>query len=331
MNTHQKHARKKKSFWLRLKKGPFFILLLFITGLCIFASQMLTPHLSSLFSQHTETHTTPSSIITPSANSTPAIKTPAPKPRFSHITANNAALRIPVLMYHDVQDIPKSTNNNVIPKALFEEQLKWLKDNNYTSITEQEFIDAYQGKISLPKNSVLITFDDGFKSIKTIVNPLLKQYDMHAISFIIGSYINRPEWHLTESEIQEIAQDQRVSFESHTYDLHRDGKQRGILNETSIDSIVEDNQKNERILHHKTNILCYPFGIFNDNAINGLKKANIPFAFAIKSGKATWVELNQTKTSPFGDVQNPLALPRVRIDGDISLDTFKVLVTDTIK
>lgn len=327
MNTHQKHARKKKSFWLRLKKGPLFTLLLFITGLGIFASQMLTPHFGSLFPENKEAQ--PQSTTPPLNNA--VAQSPVSESRFNHITASDAALRIPVLMYHDVQDIPKSTNNNVIPKALFEEQLKWLKENNYTTITEQEFIDAYQGKISLPKNSVLITLDDGFKSIKTIVNPLLKQYDMHAISFIIGSYINRPEWHLTESEIQEVAQDQRVSFESHTYDLHKDGKQRGILIETPVDAFVEDNQKNESILHHKTNILCYPFGIFNDNAINGLKKANIPFAFAIKSGKANWVELNQTKTSPFGDVQNPLALPRVRIDGDISLDTFKVLVTDTLK
>lgn len=259
----------------------------------------------------------------------PAQATPkTPQSRFAQVKQENAMLKIPVLMYHDVKDIPSSTDGNVIPQKDFEAQLKWLKDNGFTTITMQEFIDAYQRKIFLPKKSVLITLDDGFKSIKTIVNPLLKKYDLRATSFIIGSYINRPEWHLTKNEIQEIARDGFIDFESHTYDLHKDGSVRGIINETPVADIVSDIRQNEAIIGHQTRAFCYPFGAFSEHSIEALKQANVPFAFAIHSGNSTWVQLNETKTSQAGDVQNPLSLPRVRINGDISLETFIDLVSE---
>lgn len=329
MHNYRRYRKYEHSIWHWLKKRKLFILLFCVIGLFLVTSQVLFPQINTFFSSKSETPKQITKTTTP-PTTTPNQTTDSSS-RFSKITAHEAAHRIPVLMYHDVQDIQKTTNTNVMPTTTFEAQLKWLKENNYTTITAEEFIDAYQGKISLPKNSVLITLDDGFKSIKTIVNPLLKKYNMNAVSFIIGSYKERAKWHLTEAEIQEIAQDKHITFESHTYDLHKDGKHRGIINETPIDEIVSDNQKNEQVIQHKTNMFCYPFGAFSENAIKGLKKANVPFAFAIKSGKATWVELNKTKTSPFGDVQDPLALPRVRIDGNISIDTFKDLLTDTIK
>ncbi|MGL4662440.1 MAG: hypothetical protein ACRCV7_02020, partial [Culicoidibacterales bacterium] len=56
-----------------------------------------------------------------------------PKERFASITAEQRATKIPILMYHDVPDIPKSSDGNVMPKIQFEEQLKYLKDNGYTT------------------------------------------------------------------------------------------------------------------------------------------------------------------------------------------------------
>lgn len=249
--------------------------------------------------------------------------------RFSNIGEADKALRIPVLMYHDVKDIPASSDGNIITKDQFEAQLRYLKDHGFTTLTVAEFIDAYNNKINIPKKSVLLTFDDGFQSIKTIVSPLLKQYDMHATSFIIGSYIDRPQWHLTQDDIKTLQENNsHIDFESHTFDLHKDGKAKGIINETSPQAIAADNQKLEAIIGHKTNILCYPFGAFSTNAFEGLKNAHIPFGFAIKSGNTSWVYLNSTHTTAQKEVQNPLALPRIRISPEISIPAFAKIITD---
>lgn len=248
--------------------------------------------------------------------------------RFKEITQEQRSIRIPVLMYHDIQDIPQSNDPNIMPKSQFEAQLKYLKDNGFTTITAQEFMDAYSGKINLPKNTLMLTFDDGFKSMKTIVHPLLKQYDMHAVSFIIGDYTNRPDFHLTVDEIKSLQAEHTIDFESHTFNFHRDGTVKGIINEMPVNEIVADNQKMESIINHKTNFLAYPSGAFSNGAIEGLKASNIPFGFAITSGFSTWVYLNETHTTTKGEVQNPQTLPRVRINANTPIAEYANLITD---
>lgn len=249
--------------------------------------------------------------------------------RFADISEIEKAVRMPILMYHDVQDIEVSDDGNVMPLAQFEAHLQYLTDHDFTTISVAEFVAAYRGEINLPKKSILITFDDGFQSIKTLIAPLLEQYEMHATSFIIGSYTDRPDWHLTHADIRELQQSPWLDFESHTFDLHHNGVEKGIINEVSSAEIIADNVSIEALLQQPTQILCYPFGAFSDSAIAGLEAAGIPFGFAINPGLSSWVYLNEDKTTPTGEIQHPRSLPRVRINANISIDTFADLITDS--
>lgn len=261
---------------------------------------------------------------TPSIPSTPS----TPESRFASITKEQRIQRFPVLKYNDIQDIPQSTDADIMPKVKFEEQMKYLKDNGYTTITAQEFIDAYNGKVNLPKNSVMLTFDGGYQSMKTIVNPILKQYNLHAISFVVGSFTSRPDTYLTVDDIKTLKNDNTIDFESHTFDFYKDGKIKGIINETPAVDIVSDNKKNEEIIGHKINFLCYPFGAYSDNAIEGLKASNIPFGFAVTTGASNWIYVNEAHTTTKGEVQNPFTLPRVRITPSMSIQAYADLITD---
>ncbi len=276
--------------------------------------------------KHTETtpvqseHPTTDSVTTlPDQHST----------RFAHVTDAEKITRLPILMYHDVQDITTSNDGNVLPKEQFEAQLQYLKNNGFTTITVQEFVDAYNGKINLPPKTLLMTFDDGFQSIKTIVAPLLQAYDMYATSFIIGDYIHRPDWHLTADDIQQLqTNNKHINFESHTYNLHQDGVSKGLINEVTTAEIIADNEKMAALLGHPIQIVCYPFGAYSDHAIEGLSQAGVPFAFAIHSGTSSWTYLNDTHTNSAGEQQDPRALPRVRINANMSIETFAELITD---
>ncbi|WP_258355748.1 polysaccharide deacetylase family protein, partial [Clostridium perfringens] len=79
----------------------------------------------------------------------------------------------------------------------------------------------------LPARSVVITFDDGLKSVNRYAYPILKQYGFHATAFIISSRIKRnpQKWEpksLQFMSVSELKQIQDVfDIQSHTHFLHR--------------------------------------------------------------------------------------------------------------
>lgn len=85
---------------------------------------------------------------------------------------------IPIFLYHQVNPL-----SNVTPE-LFEEHLKIIEKLNMNTLTISEY---YSKKPS--KNSILITFDDGYFDNYKYVFPLLKKYNMKATIFLNTLYI----------------------------------------------------------------------------------------------------------------------------------------------
>ena len=82
-----------------------------------------------------------------------------------------------IVMYHYVRNIKNSQYKNI--KGLetdgFKRQLDYLSDN-FNIIKAEMLIDFVKNDIQLPKNSCLLTFDDGYKDHLTFVLPeLLKR------------------------------------------------------------------------------------------------------------------------------------------------------------
>ena len=82
-----------------------------------------------------------------------------------------------IVMYHCVRNIKNSQYQNI--KGLetdgFRKQLDYLNDN-FNIIKAEVLIDFVKNDIQLPKNSCLLTFDDGYKDHLTFVLPeLLKR------------------------------------------------------------------------------------------------------------------------------------------------------------
>lgn len=86
--------------------------------------------------------------------------------------------KLTVLMYHKVV------------KKSFEKQMLYLKEH-YNVVSEQEVVDFYHKKKELPKNSVLITFDDGYLNNYTEAYPILKKYNIPAIIFLTTGFIGK--------------------------------------------------------------------------------------------------------------------------------------------
>ena len=145
----------------------------------------------------------------------------------------------------------------------FDSQMQYLHDNEYFSLTLEEIEMFIDGKIRLPKKSVGITIDDGWRVDRSIW--ILEKYNLHGILFLIGTMAPPSVYASNNLEIA-----------SHTWDLH---KYRGNLISTPKDEMLADLKKSKESLND-TKYFCYPYYQYNNTVISALKETGFTMAFA---------------------------------------------------
>ena len=113
------------------------------------------------------------------------------------------------LMYHSI-DSEKNKGGIFVDE--FEEHIKWIKDKKTFKMEELKGLDY-----TLPPNSILITFDDGYKNNYTLAFPILKKYNMKATIFLNTKFIEKDEAYLNWDEIREMYKSGLIDFQLHTH------------------------------------------------------------------------------------------------------------------
>jgi Predicted xylanase/chitin deacetylase len=190
------------------------------------------------------------------------------------------AKEMAVLNYHFFEEDNKSNCGEIIciKKKNFEKHIKYLSDNKYYTVSMNEFEMFMDKKIRLPKNSVLITVDDGALGTDTILPEIIEKYNMKASLFVITGF-NDPKKFTSKS----------IELHSHTDAMHNQGDcpggQGGGIKCLPEAKVLADLQKT-RDLMNNTTAFAYPFYEYNDRAIELLKKAGFTMAFIGSSKKA---------------------------------------------
>ena len=179
-------------------------------------------------------------------------------------------MKIPVLLYHSISD---DNSNMSLNLNTFENQIMYLKKNDYTSINFDE-IDQTK------KKQIIITFDDGYKDVFVNALPILKKYEFKATCFFVTNLIGQDNsWDIknknfSKKEImnfndinQWISSGMHIGSHSHNHlDLTKISE-RNLLNELEF---------SKKILEDKFNInsyiFCYPYGKVNQNVYTLTKK-----------------------------------------------------------
>ncbi|KNC06607.1 hypothetical protein AC791_18680 [Klebsiella sp. RIT-PI-d] len=249
--------------------------------------------------------------------------------RLAWISALDAQIDngIPVLTYHHILRDEENTRfrhtSTTTSVRAFSNQMTWLRDMGYTTLTLYQLEGYVRNTINLPGRAVVITFDDGLKSVSRYAYPILKQYGMKATAFIISSRIKRhPQtWNakalqfMSISELREIAD--VFDFQSHTHFLHRvNVYHRPILLSRSYHNILFDFEHSRRALgqfNPHVLYLSYPFGGYDAKAVKAAEDAGFHLAVTTVKGKV----------KP-GD--NPFLLKRLYILRTDSLETMSRLI-----
>ena len=101
--------------------------------------------------------------------------------------------KVTILMYHRIADNKQKNilDSNVVSVSSinFEKQVKYLS-KNCNVITFDELLSCYNKKKRLANNSVIITFDDGYKDNYLRAYPILRRYKLPATISLATGHIN---------------------------------------------------------------------------------------------------------------------------------------------
>lgn len=226
---------------------------------------------------------------------------------------------VPILMYHKVSPNFFKSNLRVNPEE-FEKQIKYLKEQGFSSLSFEDFILWRKEEGPLPKKPVIITFDDGYEDNYLYAYPVLKKYGFSATIFlIVGKLDKEIRWErekrrpnsklLSWDKIKEMKEN-GMDFGSHTIS-HPDLTK--ILRKQIKWEIRKSKRIIEKNLNQKVVVFSYPFGKHNKKIRQLVRKNKYLCAVSAKPGWAS-------KKS------NIYSLPRIRITGYTSLKKFKLLL-----
>jgi biofilm PGA synthesis lipoprotein PgaB len=141
--------------------------------------------------------------------------------------------KLTILSYHEIAEKSDAlVPQYAVSPTNFVRQMDWLKNNGYHFVNINEVLAYYENQRPLPEKAVLITFDDGYRSMYQNAYPILKMLHIPAVMALVGSWmeedgkvnfdghdIPRSEL-LSWEEVQEMSSSGLVEMASHTYGLH---------------------------------------------------------------------------------------------------------------
>lgn len=104
----------------------------------------------------------------------------------------------------------------------FEDQIRFIK-KHYVPVTLEEIYNYYYNDKKLDKYSILITFDDGYKNLKTFVEPILKKYGIKALVFLPTGLIGKNKiswWDVVEYSLSNTNK-KSIEIEGNTYRIYK--------------------------------------------------------------------------------------------------------------
>ena len=95
-----------------------------------------------------------------------------------------------ILSYHKIGAGPGGWDTwYYLPEAVFEKQLTWLRENGWQAIDCTAFLRGLRDPESLPARSLLVTFDDGYRTMRTVAMPILQRLAVPGVVFMPTAFI----------------------------------------------------------------------------------------------------------------------------------------------
>ncbi|MDQ6620450.1 MAG: polysaccharide deacetylase family protein [Pseudomonadota bacterium] len=223
----------------------------------------------------------------------------------------NGYQTVPILCYHRFG--PKATKLTVT-KAAFEAQMEYLARNGYHVVPLAQLRRFLQAKEPLPRKTVAISIDDGYRSAFEVAYPVLRKHGFPATVFLYSDFVGAPDA-LTWPQMKEMIASGLVEVQPHS-------KSHSKLTQKQPDE--SDARYRERIrrevetpvnlirdrLDLSSATFAYPYGDVNETVVSELERSGVPVGVTVTPGGN-------------GFFAHPYMLRRSMIFGNEDLAAFK--------
>jgi peptidoglycan/xylan/chitin deacetylase (PgdA/CDA1 family) len=230
----------------------------------------------------------------------------------SPLPTDAVKVHVPILMYHYVDETPPPAgpyaDELTVRTGDFEEELRYLVDNGFHTVSLADVYLAMAGEKSLPTKPVALTFDDGGLDNYEVAFPMLKRYGVNATFFIITGSVGR-EGQMGWDQLREMAA-QGMSIQSHSVS-HPDLT---AVSDKRLQSELTDSRAAiTEALGELGYVLCYPSGAYDERVIEAAKAAGYVMGVVTDQGKVL-------------DPGAVFEIRRSRVQAFLPLTTFATLV-----
>lgn len=248
-----------------------------------------------------------------------------------------------VLAYHDVRDSVREDYDDdqyAISTANLIDHFTWLRQNGFNVVSADAILAAATGGPELPENAVLLTFDDGLKSVVTHVLPLLELFDYPAVVSIVTDWIETDAKvvyasqelsgsdFLSWEDVTNLARHELIEIASHSHDLHRGihGNPQGNeqpagvtlaygasgyeTDEQFVRRIRQDLATSADLIEQATGrrprVMTWPYGAHNASTVQAAHELGMPMTLTLSDG--------------IGNVNDLVGVPRHLVEANPGFD-----------
>lgn len=179
-----------------------------------------------------------------------------------------ARAEVAVLAFHKVGSPPPGgwETWNYVSEEQFTEFLEILREDGYEVLDLARFLALQREPNPAPKKRALLTFDDGYRSMLTVAEPILARFGYPSVLFVPTDYVagvntwdlgNEPEEPICSFEDLAELQRRGVAVQSHSC-AHR------TFSELDAAELAQEVSASKRLLDahlpHPVETFAYPYG-----------------------------------------------------------------------
>ena len=225
---------------------------------------------------------------------------------------------LPVLMYHHVSPTPGLVT---VSPATFASQMRYLARAGYHSLSADNLASFLAGGM-LPRKSVLITFDDGYLDNWVYAHPILAEYGLSALLFLVTDWLKDGEVRphagegtencpktpshracmeaithgqadtvmLRWAEVQAMRQAGTFEFHSHTHTHTRWDKltqEPALKRRWLLNDLLASRETLQQRLGRVSEHLCWPQGYYDTDYLSAAQEAGFRYLYTTQKGLLT--------------------------------------------
>jgi peptidoglycan/xylan/chitin deacetylase (PgdA/CDA1 family) len=191
---------------------------------------------------------------------------------------------VPVLAYHRLGSRPSSMT---MESSAFRRQMLYLRDNGYRVIPLSDLLQFLDGKRQLPAKAVVITFDDGHRSVYDLAFPMLRELGYPATFFVYTDYIGNGG--VDPEQLREMSDSGLITVLPHSKThsnlaVRQPGENDEAYRQRLHREVREAGDKLAKIVGKPMFAYAYPYGDANAQVMSLLQQGGYAMGFTVQKG-----------------------------------------------